>query len=144
MRVYWSWKQVMNYWIHLFSFKVPLCKRRPYSGPYFSTFAQIREFLADLVTFTGEILNGKLHFFLQSFPQKYFMRGTSQLTFTCPKSRIEKDVKYVQRNNRNNRNRIIETIENINPIMTSMTSGGCIKFRGIFSTLSNNYHGRFC
>ena len=66
---------------------------RSFSGPYFLTFVENREFPADLVTFTGEILNGKLHFFVV-LPTE--MLYESDFPGNISKSAIEKNVKYVQ------------------------------------------------
>ena len=61
------------------------------------------QFLADLVTFTGEILNGKLHFLCCDFYSIECMLTSvsraNQQIFTCSKSTIEtleKSLKYVQ------------------------------------------------
>ena len=73
---------------------------KPLTGLYTT---QKMKFLADLVTFTEEILDGKLHFLCSDFYSIECMLTSvseaNQQIFTCSKSTIEtleKSVKYVQ------------------------------------------------
>ena len=65
---------------------------------FFSKCNQIRRFSADLVTFTEEILNGRLHFLCS-------VEGCSQVSQIRSKNRSYKEKKY-------HRGNLFEKIEN--------------------------------
>ena len=52
--------------VHLYMFRTTVQKKKFSIKDFFGKCDQIRRNSADLVTFTKEILNGKLHFFVQS------------------------------------------------------------------------------